>query len=188
MVAGNLKVVNRNLLLARYSFERFAKSFKRGELQRRWGGKVTIGKIRSKTEVRVKRARGMAGVVRASRALASLVAAKVTLNGTRKNGVCGTQILTRSLSAARPLVRLRVAIVCWRPGKAEPVVITLQGRGGVIDKTEACFVRPSVCVEVLYEPKGIQKALLASVLGFHFVERKIAFKGGVDRTEIFVGQ
>src|SRR5258707_15685550 len=58
-------VVNRNLLLVRYSFERIAKSFKRGELQRRWGGKVTIGKTRSKSEVRGKRVRGMAGVVRA---------------------------------------------------------------------------------------------------------------------------
>ena len=58
-------VVNRNLLLIRYSFERIAKSFKRGELQRRWGGKVTIGKTRSKTEVRGKQVRGMAGVVRA---------------------------------------------------------------------------------------------------------------------------
>jgi hypothetical protein len=35
-------VVKRNLLLARYLFERLAKSFKRGELQRRWGEKVTI--------------------------------------------------------------------------------------------------------------------------------------------------
>jgi hypothetical protein len=35
-------VVNRNLLLVRYSFERLAKSFKRGELQRGWGEKVTI--------------------------------------------------------------------------------------------------------------------------------------------------
>ena len=58
-------VVNRNLLLVRYSFERLAKSFKRGELQRRWGGKVTIGKTRSKTEVRGRRVRGMARVVRA---------------------------------------------------------------------------------------------------------------------------
>src|SRR5713101_4654817 len=65
MVARNLKVINRNLLLMRYSFERIAKSFKRGELQRRWGGKVTIGKTRSKSEVRGKRVRGMAGVVRA---------------------------------------------------------------------------------------------------------------------------
>src|SRR5258708_34731817 len=58
-------VVNRNLLLVRYSFERIAKSFKRGELQRRWGGKVTIGKTQSKSEVRGKRVRGMAGVVQA---------------------------------------------------------------------------------------------------------------------------
>ena len=65
MVARNLKVVKKNLLLVRYSFERIAESFKRGELQRRWGGKVTIGKTRSKSEVRGKRVRGMAGVVRA---------------------------------------------------------------------------------------------------------------------------
>jgi hypothetical protein len=58
------EVVNRNLLLIRYSFERIAKSFKRGELQRRWGGKVTMLKTRIKTEVRGKRVRGMAGVVR----------------------------------------------------------------------------------------------------------------------------
>jgi len=32
IVAQNLKIVNRNLLLLRYSFERIAKSFKRGEL------------------------------------------------------------------------------------------------------------------------------------------------------------
>ena len=32
MVARNLNVINRNLLLVRYSFERIAKSFKRGEL------------------------------------------------------------------------------------------------------------------------------------------------------------
>src|SRR6266851_771559 len=65
MVAQNLKVVNRNLLLIRYPFERLAKSFKRGELRRRWGGKVTIGKTRSKTEVRGKRVRGVTRVVRA---------------------------------------------------------------------------------------------------------------------------
>jgi hypothetical protein len=65
MVARNMTVVNRNILLARYSFERIAKSFKRGELQRRWGGKVTIGKTRSKSEVPGKRVRGMARVVQA---------------------------------------------------------------------------------------------------------------------------
>src|SRR5260370_16061526 len=48
----------------RYPFERLAKSFKRGELQRRWGRKVTIGKTRSKTEVRGKRVRGVTRVVR----------------------------------------------------------------------------------------------------------------------------
>jgi hypothetical protein len=64
MVAPSLKVFNKNLLLVRYSFERLAKSFKCGELQRRWGEKVTIGKTRSKTEVRGKQVRGMAGVVR----------------------------------------------------------------------------------------------------------------------------
>src|SRR5712664_13433 len=64
-IARNRKIVKKNLLLVRYSFERIAKSFKRGELQRRWGGKVTIGKTRSKTGVRGKRVRGMAGVVRA---------------------------------------------------------------------------------------------------------------------------
>src|SRR6266446_7194282 len=64
-IALNRKVVNRNFLLVRYSFERIRKSFKRGELQRRWGGKVTIGKTRSKSEARGKRVRGMAGVVRA---------------------------------------------------------------------------------------------------------------------------
>ncbi len=32
MVARNLNVINRNIVLARYSFERVAKSFKRGEL------------------------------------------------------------------------------------------------------------------------------------------------------------
>ena len=36
------RVVNRNLLLIRYWFERLAKLFKRGELQRRWRGKVTM--------------------------------------------------------------------------------------------------------------------------------------------------
>jgi hypothetical protein len=35
MIAGTRRVVNRNLLLIRYSFERLAKSFRRGELQRR---------------------------------------------------------------------------------------------------------------------------------------------------------
>ncbi len=65
MLAQNGAVVNRNLLLVRYSFEWLAKSFKRGELQRRWGGKVTIRKTWSKTEVRGKRVREMAGVVRA---------------------------------------------------------------------------------------------------------------------------
>ena len=65
MVARKEKIVNRNLLLVRYSFERLAKSFKRGELQRRWGGKVTIGKTRSKTEVQGKRVRGVTRVVRA---------------------------------------------------------------------------------------------------------------------------
>jgi hypothetical protein len=64
MLAWNRNVVNRNLLLMRYSFERVAKSFKGGELQRRWGGKVTMGKTRSKTEVRGKRVRGKARVVR----------------------------------------------------------------------------------------------------------------------------
>jgi hypothetical protein len=64
MVERNRKIVKQNLLLIRYSFERVAKSFKRGELQRRWGGKVTIEKTRSKTEVRGKRVRGMAPVVR----------------------------------------------------------------------------------------------------------------------------
>src|SRR5712664_3482783 len=64
-IARNREIVKKNLLLVRYSFERLAKSFKRGELQRRWGGKVTIGKTRSKSEVRGKRVRGMAGVVRA---------------------------------------------------------------------------------------------------------------------------
>src|SRR5712664_1979103 len=64
-IARNRKIVNKNLLLVRYSFERLAKSFKRGELQRRWGGKVTIGKTRSKTEVQGKRVRGVTRVVRA---------------------------------------------------------------------------------------------------------------------------
>jgi len=63
MLAQNGAVINRNLLLMRYFFEQLAKSFKRGELQRRWGRKVTIGKTRSKTEVRGKRVREMAGVV-----------------------------------------------------------------------------------------------------------------------------
>src|SRR5260370_38275193 len=48
----------------RYPFERLAKSFKRGELQRRWARKVTSGKTRSKTEVRCKRVRGVTRVVR----------------------------------------------------------------------------------------------------------------------------
>jgi len=43
IIAQISAVVNRNLLLVRYSFERLAKSFKRGELKRRWGEKVTIG-------------------------------------------------------------------------------------------------------------------------------------------------
>ena len=64
-IARNRKIVKKNLLLVRYSFERLAKSFKRGELQRRWGGKVTIGKTRSKTEVQGKRVRGVTRVVRA---------------------------------------------------------------------------------------------------------------------------
>ena len=41
-IAQDRIVVKRNVLLVRYSFERLAKSFKRGELQRRWGEKVTI--------------------------------------------------------------------------------------------------------------------------------------------------
>src|SRR5229473_315071 len=49
MVARNLKVVKKNLLLVRYSFERVAKSFKRGELQRRWGEKVTLGRSGAKS-------------------------------------------------------------------------------------------------------------------------------------------
>jgi hypothetical protein len=49
MVARIGAVINRNLLLVRYSFERLAKSFKRGELYRRWGEKETIGETRSKT-------------------------------------------------------------------------------------------------------------------------------------------
>ena len=65
IVARNLKIVNRNLLLVRYTLERLAKSFKRGELQRGWGGKVTIGKTRSKTEVQGKRVREVTQVVRA---------------------------------------------------------------------------------------------------------------------------
>ena len=40
-IAGNGRVVKKNLLLARYPFERLSKSFKRGELQRGWGEKVT---------------------------------------------------------------------------------------------------------------------------------------------------
>jgi hypothetical protein len=64
-VAGIGVVVNRNLLLIRYSFERLAKSFKRGELQRRWGGKVTIGKTWSKSEVQGKRVRRLTRAVRA---------------------------------------------------------------------------------------------------------------------------
>jgi hypothetical protein len=41
-IASNRRIVKKNLLLVRYSFERLAKSFKRGELQRGWGEKVTI--------------------------------------------------------------------------------------------------------------------------------------------------
>jgi len=40
-LAGNGRVVKKNLLLVRYPFERLSKSFKRGELQRGWGEKVT---------------------------------------------------------------------------------------------------------------------------------------------------
>jgi hypothetical protein len=65
MVARNLEVVNTNLLPIRYSFERIAKSFKRGELQRRWGGKVTIGKTRGKTSFWANGVRGVTRVVRA---------------------------------------------------------------------------------------------------------------------------
>jgi len=65
MVARTGAVINRNFLLIRYSFERLAKSFKRGELQRRWGGKVTIGETRSKTSFWVNGMRGVTRVVRA---------------------------------------------------------------------------------------------------------------------------
>ena len=41
-IAGNERIVKKNLLLVRYSFERLAKSFKGGGLQRGWGEKVTI--------------------------------------------------------------------------------------------------------------------------------------------------
>ncbi len=84
MVAGIGAVVNRNLLLVRYLVERFAKSFKRGELQRRWGRKVTIGKTRSKIEVRGTRVRGVTRVFELVSALAYLVSAKVTLNPHRQ--------------------------------------------------------------------------------------------------------
>jgi hypothetical protein len=41
-IALNRMVVKKNLLLIRYSFERLAKSFTGGELQRGWGEKETI--------------------------------------------------------------------------------------------------------------------------------------------------
>ena len=41
-IASNRRIVKKNLLLVRYSFERLAKSFKGGGLQRGWGEKVTI--------------------------------------------------------------------------------------------------------------------------------------------------
>jgi hypothetical protein len=51
MVARSGRVIKKNLLLVRYSFERLGKSFKCGELQRGWGEKVTIRKTRSETDV-----------------------------------------------------------------------------------------------------------------------------------------
>jgi len=62
MIAGTRRVVNRNLLLVRYSFERIAKSFRRGELQRR---RVKgNGRARAETEVRANRVRGATRVLR----------------------------------------------------------------------------------------------------------------------------
>ena len=49
-IAGNGKIVKQNLLLVRYSFERLTKSFKYAKLERGWGEKVTIRKIRSKVK------------------------------------------------------------------------------------------------------------------------------------------
>ena len=73
-------VVNRNLLLVRYSFERIAKSFKRGELQRKWGGKVTIGTPEAKPRCGASESGESHELFELVRALASLVAARVTLN------------------------------------------------------------------------------------------------------------
>ena len=52
IVARNSRVIKKNPLLPRYSFERVRKSFKRGRLYGRWGEKVTIRKTRSRTEIR----------------------------------------------------------------------------------------------------------------------------------------
>jgi len=102
ILAQNGAVVNRNLLLMRYPFERLAKSFKRGELQRRWGRKVTIGKTRSKTEVRGKRVRRVTRVVPAGRAGCLLGRCeRDSEHAHAKPAYCGTQNLSTSLSATR---------------------------------------------------------------------------------------
>ena len=100
IVERNLKVVNRNIVLARYSFERIAKSFKRGELQRRRGEKETNRETRSQTHVPAKRVRGVYELFGLVGALAYLVAAKVTLNPhTQKPAYAAPKI---SQGACRP--------------------------------------------------------------------------------------
>ncbi len=91
MIARIGAVVNRNLLLVGYWFGRLAKSFKRGELQRRWGEKVTIGKTRGETSFW---ANGVRGVTQLFELAPKPAHAKTY--------VCGTQILSTSLSATRP--------------------------------------------------------------------------------------
>src|SRR6266851_960719 len=103
MVARNRKVVNRNLLLIRYSFERLAKSFKRGELRRRWGGKVTIGKTRSKNEVRGKRVRGVTRVVRAGQGACLLGRCEGDSKSAHAKPAYAAPKISTSLSATPPV-------------------------------------------------------------------------------------
>src|SRR5258708_5975184 len=78
-------VVKKNLLLVRYSFERAGKLFRRGELHRRWGEKVTMGKSQSKTDARAKRVGSDRRCSSLVRALTYLVAPKLTLNPHTQN-------------------------------------------------------------------------------------------------------